>query len=334
MQTNLTIDDQYNAITKKIITEGFRKENRTGVAAYTIAHCHLEHDMSHSFPILTTRKLPIKSTLVELEGFLRGITSKKWFEDRKCSFWSYWCNPAKLYKRLCDWQNKYANDYDTGKQLVEASLTHEKEFQKEEDDLGPIYGYQWRNFDKHYLPYYTGGSEQGSDQLKTILNSLHKNPNDRRMVCSAWNPNQQHLMALPPCHILWHITVINDTINLCWFQRSCDFQVGISANIVSYATLLLLLAKQSGLKPGKLSGFLSDVHIYENHLEGAKEQITRHSKQKFNPTTDKWENPQLEITCDKPFEIIDNKLIVNWQASDCRLDNYDPHPPIKYEVAV
>ena len=276
---------QYLELIKHTLDKGVLLPNRTGISAYTVPHVMLQHDMGLGFPLLTTKKMAFKTIKVELEGFIKGITDKRWFQERGCKIWDEWCNPK----------------------LIPAGLSSEdkKKFQLQEPNLGCIYGSQWRNF-----------NNQGYDQLKVIVETLKKNPMDRRMLCSAWNPNVLDEQALPPCHVLWHLTVTNDTLHLCWFQRSNDALLGIPYNLASYAMLLHLLAKQSGLKEGTLTGFLSNFHIYENHVEGAKIQIQR------SPLS----LPQIETS--KFTSIFD------WEAGDTTLKNYQSHDKIAFEVAV
>jgi thymidylate synthase len=302
----------YLDLVDTILTKGKVKENRTGVDAITIAHYHLEHDLATGFPLLTTKKMATKAMLVELEGFLRGITDKKWYKDRGCKIWNEWANPKRVRETLLLAKERYPG-------MSPDDPANVKITQLDEQDLGPIYGYQWR----HFGAPYDYGQSLGTDQLRTILTNLIRNPQDRRMVCSAWSPGQIPEMALPPCHILWHVTVVGDTLNLCWFQRSCDTMLGIPFNVSSYAALALLLCKHSGLKPGKVSGFLSDVHIYVNHVEQAKEQISR------TPTP----LPILDITIDKPFDL-EGKELVLWTHKDVQLRDYNPQPKIDFPIAV
>jgi thymidylate synthase len=277
-------DKEFNRLISTILEKGVWKGNRTGVDCLTIAGFAFEHDMSEGFPLLTSRKLPFKSTRVELEFFIKGLTSKKWLQDRGCKYWDGWCNPKVV---------PYGHDEEIKKKMAA------------EDDLGKIYGYQWRNF-----------NSSGVDQLKKIVDTLKKNPSDRRMICSAWNPQQLDEMALPPCHYGWQVTVIGDKLNLAWNQRSCDVYLGVSANISSYALLLHLLAKESGLKEGKLIGFLMDTHIYANHIEQAKELITRPT---FTLPT---------IKTEKFTSIFD------WEYTDTELVNYQSSPPLPAPVAI
>ena len=322
------IDLEYSKLVEEILVNGeMRENNRTGIPALTIPHYHIKYDMSKGFPLLTTKKMSIKNIAVELEGFLNGITDKKWYQDRKCHIWDEWANPKAVDKKQIEWQEENCDKYEDFKQCVIDSCNHRKDFQKEENSLGPIYGYQWRYFNQPYKGQREANGDwtPSTDQLKNIVKSIEKNPNDRRMVCSAWNPNQIDMMALPPCHILWKVNVLAGRLHLCWFQRSCDTALGIPYNIASYAILQLLLCKQSGLQPGYLSGFLDDVHIYQPHIERLKEQITR------NP----YPSPTLDISHIKPFSFDDRKqLHVDWTHKDLALFDYQSHPSIKYEVAV
>lgn len=281
----MKFEKQYHKLLEQILDYGFYKPNRTGIGAYTLPHHMIQHDMSKGFPLITTKKMGIKSIAAELEFFIKGLTDKNWLKDRNCNIWNEWCNPK----------------------IIPGNLNEDerKKFQLEATDLGPVYGYQWRNF-----------NSQDYDQLKSIITTLKENKNDRRMVCSAWNPNQLNEQALPPCHVLWHVTVINNKVNLCWFQRSCDVFLGIPYNIASYAILLKLIAKETGLEEGILTGFLSDVHVYENHVDQARLQLTR----------DILKAPKLEI--------INFTNIFDWKYTDLELTKYKFHPAIKAQVAV
>ena len=277
------------------------------------------HDMSSGFPLTTLRRMPFKSMSVELEGFIKGITDKKWYQDRGCKFWNEWANPQKVEERIKD------IEYFQPMPGISSYSVDKKTIQKDVTDLGCIYGYQWRNFGQHYgneVPFSTytlleeklNGVEDGFDQLKSIVDKLKSNPYDRRMVCSAWNPNQSHMMALMPCHYSFTVVVYEDRLNLCWKQRSVDSILGLPNNIASYAILLLLLCEESGLKPGELVGILEDCHIYENHLETTKELLKREEK----------ELPQVKIKRkpDGSFSIFD------WTWDEVELLNYNPHPKL------
>lgn len=304
----------YLDILQDILDHGQWKENRTGIRCLT-SPCpqFFIWDMKWGFPLVTTRKMPFRSICVELEGFIKGITSKKWFEDRGCKFWSHWCNPFKLEK---DWYYdcEYHGDF--------TPMTEEerKYYQKHEDDLGPLgYSFGWRRFGETYDED-DDGVIKGFDQLKYVVDTLKTDPNNRRMVVSAWNPNHLSRTAMPACPLIWGVTHLNGTLSLNWSQRSSDAFIGGQNDTASYALLLLLLCKESGLKPGYLSGHFWDCHIYENHVEAVKEQLTRPI---FVP-------PQLEI--------LDNKKggfsIFDWEHCDVNLHNYKCHPKISAPIAI
>lgn len=297
------------------------------------------HDMSQGFPLTTLRKMPWKSIRVELEGFIKGITDKSWYQTNGCKFWDEWANPMAVKAALENCQERTKDDISNNTEI-------KKGLQLELHDLGPIYGYQWRNFDQHYedfsrqriysthfqkvttgsdfLDYHGAGcpSDQlhghvyGFDQLKSIVEKLKKTPYDRRMVCSAWNPNQMDQMALPPCHWGFNVVVYGHKLNLIWHQRSCDLLLGVGANIASYALLLELLARESGLVPGELVGTLADCHIYENHMDAAKELIERE------------ENPLPKLYIMNNEEDYGLFSIFDWKWKDAGLTDYNPHDKI------
>ena len=287
-------DKQYKELLEKILTEGVLEQNRTGVAAKRIAGFMFEHDMSEGFPLLTLRKLPFKSTKVELEFFIKGLRSKKWLQERGCNYWNHWCNPQKV---------PYGNDDETKAKMAA------------EDDLGLIYGTQWRDF-KEPGNYESsdGFSPEGVDQLKNIVETLKKNPQDRRCIVSAWNPLVLPHAALPSCHYGFQVTIVDSRLNLLWNQRSVD--VCCNQSITTYALLLHLLAKELEVKEGKLIGFLADCHIYESHLEGAKTVLDREPFALPNIKTEKFSN------------------IFEWNHFDTTLNDYICGDSVSFKVAV
>ena len=287
----------YLNIVKTILEKGEKKSDRTGTGTLAIAGAMFEHDMANGYPLLTTKKMPFKVMSAELEFFIKGITDKQWLKDRNCHIWDEWCSPVKV---------PYAHDEETKKKMAD------------ERDLGPIYGFQWRHFNAPYKNFESDYSNTGVDQLKKVIETIKKNPEDRRMLVMAWNPVSLSEMALPPCHYGFQVTVINGRLNLLWNQRSVDTMLGLPFNISSYALLLHLLAKETGLKEGKLVGFLADVHIYSNHMEGAREQLTR------DPSA----YPLPQIKTEKFTSIFD------WQYTDTELLNYQSHPKISFPIAV
>jgi thymidylate synthase len=285
----------YLEIVKKIIDEGILKENRTGINTIAIPGIMFEHDMGHGFPLLTTKSVPLRLVASELEFFIKGITDKEWLRSRNNNIWNEWCSPDII---------PYGHDQETKKKM------------QAERELGPIYGWQWRNFGAKYVAWDKPPEGKGVDQLKNVVNKLKEDPSDRRMIVSAFNPVDIKRMALPPCHYGFQVTVIGDKLNLLWNQRSVDVALGLPFNIASYALLLHLLAKESGFKEGKLVGFLADTHIYENHIDGLKEQLTR---EPFN----------LPKIVTEPFS-----SIFDWKHEDTKVENYQKHKRIKFEVAV
>ena len=231
----------YLDIVRYVLENGEYKENRTGTDTFAVAGVMFKHDMRGGFPLLTTKQMARKSILVELEGFIKGVTDKEWYQKRGCHIWDEWCNPQKV---------PYGHDEETKRRMLE------------ERDLGRIYGAQWRDFG-------------GVDQLAKLVNTLVTDPNSRRMIVSAWNPPELGQMALEPCHWGYQVTVIGDRLHLLWNQRSVDTMLGLPFNIASYATLLHLLSLHVGIEAGTLTGFLGDTHIYADHIEGAREQIER-----------------------------------------------------------
>ncbi len=300
----------YLDIVKNVLDNGVLKKNRTGISAYTLPNIVFSHNMENGFPLLTTRQMPFKSMAVELNGFIQRITSKQWYKDRKCNFWNEWASPVATHKAVLNRGDE--KDFKSDKTYNDAV----KKEAKINDDLGPIYGYQWRKFGEVYDEDDDAPLE-GTDQLNNIVGMLHNDPNSRRGVCSCWNPNQVELMALPPCHIAWGVVHIEGTLNLWWTQRSVDTIIGCGSNIASYALLLSLLAHDANMKVGNLTGLLCDCHIYENHVEGAREMLNR----KPLPL------PTIELTHSP-------KSIFKWTHKDIILHNYHHYSKIKFEIAV
>lgn len=287
----------YLNIVKKVLETGEPKADRTGTGTLAIAGAIFEHDMSTGFPLLTTKKMPYRLIATELEFFIKGITDKKWLQDRNNHIWDEWCTPLKV---------PYAKDEATKKKMLE------------ERDLGTIYGWEWRHFGAKYVDYQTDYTGQGVDQLKKVVETLKKDPDSRRMLVLAWNPLDVDKAVPPYCHYGFQVTVLNGRLNLLWNQRSVDVALGLPFNIASYATMLHLLAKETGLKEGKLVGFLADVHIYNNHVDGLKEQLTR--------DPNKYKLPKIET---EPFT-----GIFNWKAEDSKIIGYESYDRISFPIAV
>jgi len=287
----------YLDIVQKILDTGIRKENRTGIDTLAIAGTMFQHDMKDGFPLLTTKKMPYRLVKTELEFFIKGITDKKWLQDKNNHIWDEWCTPLKV---------PYSHDEETKQKMLA------------ERDLGTIYGWEWRHFGAEYKSYDTDYTGQGVDQLQKLVTTLKTDPYNRRMLVLAWNPMDINKAVPPYCHYGFQVTVMNDRLNLFWNQRSVDVALGLPFNIASYATLLHLLAKESGYAEGILTGFLADTHIYVNHIDGLKKQLSR--------DPNKYPSPTINT---KKFN-----SIFDWQAEDTELVNYESYPGIKFEIAV
>ena len=293
----------YHDIVKQVLARGVPRPNRTGVDTRAIPSAVFQHDMAEGFPLLTTKKTAHRVIRVELEGFIKGVSDKRWYQLRGCHIWDQWCNPLALPPGL-------------GEGLTE----ERKAAMRAEPDLGPIYGSQWRRFASVRRPVYeqelTPQVPTYFDQLSFVVDQLKSCPDNRALVVSAWNPVQQCEMALPPCHLLFHVLVIGGALHLNWYQRSVDVALGLPFNIASYGILLHLLAKQSGYAEGVLTGMLGDTHIYDNHVAGLMKQLRR----------DPGPLPRLET---KEFT-----TIFDWEWRDTKIKGYTPHPKISFEVAV
>jgi thymidylate synthase len=230
----------------------------------------------------------IKNIASELEMFIKGITDKQWLLDRGNKIWAEWCNPQKV---------PYGHDEETKAKMMA------------ENDLGPIYGKQWVCFN--------GDSEKGN-QLKNVIEMIKKDPTSRRLIVSAWNPLQLDQMALPPCHVGFELLCYPEqgTMDIIWAQRSCDSFLGVPYDLASYALLLTLICKETGYTPGSVYGMLGSCHIYENHLDVVKEQLSR-------PTH---KLPTIEIE--------NWKSIWDWQYTDVKLLNYESEGKLVGAIAV
>ncbi len=286
---------QYLKILDEIIDEGDWKPNRTGIKAKSIPGARFKHNMKEGFPLVTTRAIHFNLIATELEFFIKGLRDKTWLQERGNHIWDDWCNPIII---------PYDNTEET------------KNAMKKETDLGRIYGVQWRNWrsynDINLEPKYI-------DQLRNIVKTIKDNPSDRRMICTAWNPGELDQMALPACIPLWQVICSGmelDTLNLNWYQRSCDAVLGLPFDIASHALLLLLLCKETGKKPGILNGFLGDTHIYENQIEKLQQQLHREPK------------PLSKMRIQNFTNIFD------WTHHDILFTDYISWPAIKYPIAI
>lgn len=288
---------QYLDLMRDVLENGTWQENRTGVRCVTLPGAMLKFDMADGFPAVTTKKLAFKSVVGELIGFLRGSTSLAEFKALGCNVWD--ANAAAPA-----WQ-------DNGRCLGP-------------DDLGRIYGAQWREW-----PNGAGGE---IDQIKNALHEVRFNPTSRRIIVNAWNPAELDQMALPPCHLLFQLIphVSTGKLHMVMYQRSCDLFLGVPFNIASYAALLHLFAYWTGYKPGTLTPMLADVHIYENHLDQVREQLSREPLPLPKLIIDGLSDTEPEELKKASLE----QLLAALEPDDFMLFDYDHHPAIKAPMAV
>lgn len=262
---------QYLDLLEDVLENGETREDRTGVGTRGLFGHQMRFDLSAGFPLLTTKKLHLRSIIIELLWFLRGDTNVAWLKENKVSIWDEWAD--------------------------------------ENGDLGPVYGKQWRSW--------AAPDGRTIDQISWVLDEIRANPNSRRLIVSAWNPADVPHMALPPCHCLFQFHVSNGKLNCQLYQRSADVFLGVPFNIASYALLTMMVARAAGLEPGEFVHTFGDVHLYLNHVDQARLQLTRDTR---SP-------PQMALNPEKSG-------LFEWTYEDFTLTGYDPHPHIKAAVAV
>lgn len=286
---------QYLDLCKTVLEKGTAKGDRTGTGTISYFGHQARYDLADGFPLLTTKRVHLKSILHELIWFISGDTNIKYLVDNGVRIWNEW--PYEAFKQSEDYNGETLDEYV---ELIKNSKT----FADKHGDLGPVYGKQWRDFG-------------GVDQLAELIEQIKTNPNSRRLILSAWNPPEVPLMALPPCHLLFQFYVNDGKLSLQLYQRSGDVFLGVPFNIASYSTLLLMVAQVTGLEPGEFIHTIGDAHIYENHLEQINTQLTREPR----------ELPVLKLNKEV-------KSIFDFKYEDFILENYRPHKAIKGKVAV
>lgn len=313
--TQYTIEQQYLNLMCNILETGERVSNRTGIDTLMIPGAHLTADLSRGFPALTTKRLAWKAVKGELLAFLEAKSSAADFRKYDCNIWDANANQNSVW---------LSNPHRLG-----------------QDDLGKIYGVQWRSFDSYRIVTHNQTINiDGTDQIEAALNTVLNNPESRRILVNAWNPNQLDQMALPPCHILFQLLPNPTTrvMHMCMYQRSCDMFLGIPFNIASYALLLSLFCRWTGYTPGKLNMFLADCHIYVNHIDAVKTQFERTPypmPQLFlGDTVHTIDNlPNVGPTISKITKTVDRFLNLI-DLDDIHLNNYVCHSAIKAPMAV
>ena len=306
------IEEQYRGLLGTLLENSIEKSDRTGTGTLSVFGRQIRHNMKDGFPLLTTKKIAVKTMMTELKWFLKGDTNIKYLVDNGCNIWNG--DAYKNYRNRFE-PAPYQFTPDTMEEFINKIKTDNK-FAKEWGELGPIYGKQWRSWKGDtWLEGNTDGTE-GSylqskhiDQIQNLINELKTNPDSRRLMVSAWNVGELNQMTLPPCHYGFQCYVADGKLSLMWSQRSVDTFLGLPFNIASYGMLLMLLCEETGYEPGDLIGNLGDVHLYNNHWEQAKEQIDR----------DGFDLPTIKLS---------NVDILNGEF-DYQLINYHFHPSIK-----
>lgn len=296
---------QYLDLLQKILDDGVDKGDRTGVGTRSVFGAQARFDLADGFPLLTTKKMFLKGIIHELIWFVRGDTNIKYLVDNGVRIWNEW--PYQKYLEangLVDKYPKYTKEWEEKMQEFVDNIKSDDNFAKQWGDLGPVYGKQWRDFG-------------GVDQLMDVIERIKKNPNDRRMIVSAWNPPEIPQMALPPCHLLYQFYVADGKLSLQMYQRSCDTFLGVPFNIASYSLLLMMVAQVTGLQPGTFVHVYGDLHIYTNHFDQVNEQLSRQPRKL----------PIMKINSAV-------KNIEDFVFEDFTLEGYDPHPTIKAPIAV
>jgi thymidylate synthase len=290
----------YLDLLRHILENGSQKEDRTSTGTISTFGYQMRFDLSEGFPLLTTKKVHMKSIIHELLWFIKGDTNIKYLVDNGVRIWNEW--PYEAYKKHDD----YAGE--TMKEYID-KIKNDAEFARKHGELGPVYGKQWRAFE--------GADGKVVDQLKEVIHQIKNNPGSRRLIVNAWNPPLLEQMALPPCHMMFQFYVNDGKLSCQLYQRSADTFLGVPFNIASYALLTMMVAKVTNLEPGDFVHTLGDTHIYNDHIEQVHKQLSRTPralpKMKINPNV---------------------KHIEDFKYDDFELVDYHPHPAIKAKVSV
>lgn len=314
-----SFDQAYHDLCQRVLETGNNKDDRTNTGTLSVFGHQMRFDLSKGFPLLTTKKVSFKLIATELIWFMRGDTNIKYLLEYNNNIWNEWAflkwiesdeyNGPDMtdfgHRALVD--EAFNEAYKNQLRMFKDKILNDEEFSKTYGDLGNVYGKQWRNFE----------TKNGStDQLMEVIEGIKHNPSSRRHIVSAWNPGEIDTMALPPCHTMFQFYVQDNKLSCQLYQRSADIFLGVPFNIASYSLLTHLIAKECNLEVGEFVHTFGDAHIYSNHIEAVKEQLSR----------DSYEPPTLKINT--------NKSIFDIEYEDLEIINYQAHPAIKAPIAV
>lgn len=291
---------QYHDLMKHVLENGVRKDDRTGTGTVSVFGYQMRFNLQEGFPLITTKKLHIKSILHELLWFIQGDTNIQYLTQNGVRIWDDW--PFAKYQKSEAYQG------ETIREFAE-KVAEDPTFAEQWGKLGPVYGYQWRSW--------PSPSGESIDQLLQVIEQIKNNPDSRRHIVSAWNPGMIQDMALPPCHAFFQFYVADGKLSCQLYQRSADIFLGVPFNIASYAMLTHMIAQVCNLEVGDFVHTLGDAHIYSNHIDQVNEQLSR----EFRALPKLVINPEVKNILDFKFE-------------DFAIEGYDPHPHIKAAVAV
>lgn len=291
---------QYLDFIQHILDCGESKDDRTGTGTYSTFGYQMRFDLNEGFPLLTTKRVHLKSIIYELLWFIQGNTNIKYLVDHDVRIWNEW--PYESFKKSPEYKGETLDEFVQ-------RIKDDEEFAKKYGDLGPVYGHQWRHFD--------GPNGEYVDQLAWVINEIKTNPNSRRLIVNSWNAPYINKMALPPCHTMFQFYVRDGKLSCQLYQRSADAFLGVPFNIASYSLLTMMVAQVCGLKLGEFVHTIGDAHIYKNHLDQINLQLTREPR----PLPKMIINPEVKDINDFKFE-------------DFELVDYNPYKGIKAAVAV
>ncbi len=306
----------YHDLLQKLLDDGVQKDDRTGVGTRSVFGYQMRVDLAKGFPLLTTKKVNLKAVIIELLWFLKGETNIRFLVQNDVKIWNEWAYQIYLEQEyLLEKYPRYSPEWKAHMLEFVEKIKADDEFAKKYGELGPIYGKQWRRW--------AGPNGEEIDQVQNIIDLINQDPTSRRIIISGWNVGEiqelirNHHHAPPPCHTLFQFMVIDGKLSCQLYQRSADAFLGVPFNIASYALFTMMLAQVTGLQPGEFIHTFGDLHIYNNHKEQVKEQLSREPRalptMKLNPAV---------------------KNIFDFKYEDFTLEGYNPYPPIKAPIAV